>query len=465
MRSSLLVVLLLASPLPRANIEWAPSYADALAEAKAEKRVVFVALNMDGEAANDRAAKKLYRDKRIVTLAQLTTNLIASADKHSKDDKPCSRFKGVTCKQHRLVDIKVRTQVMGAGETDFVVAPQHLFLRPDGSVILSVPFEISAGELEWCFDAALRAFDPEYNGHRITDVHRPRRLIMGEIDKPKPGSFLVTRDQALELIKELKKGGGGEEAAEGLYRLALADEPEARKYLLANLRVTPGGGGGFDSPTGASGGGGAGGMDTRPELLHWIGLKSPQSYWEVCADFVSNGSNDLRREAVVALEQLSAPESLKVLIKEQRREKRPELQKNLLRAIGAVGRDEKTARTTLLKVIDRERDELLRTNALVALGWLGEHQDIDGVLFKASGGAEPALRLAAVVAMGISRRERWLPVLKDLEMKAGSDAELAAALEAARAVIGGSQYTVLRDSLRAATKDEIERDRLFPERL
>ena len=37
-----------------------------------------------------------------------------------------------------------------------VIAPQHVFLGGDGSVLLSVPYEVSSLELQWCFGEAWR---------------------------------------------------------------------------------------------------------------------------------------------------------------------------------------------------------------------------------------------------------------------------------------------------------------------
>ncbi|MFT6111159.1 MAG: hypothetical protein ACJA2W_004089, partial [Planctomycetota bacterium] len=70
----------LAAVNPAAKgIEWADTFDGALMTAVTEGRVVFIAVNMDGERANERMVKNVYGDKRIVALSERSVNLIASA--------------------------------------------------------------------------------------------------------------------------------------------------------------------------------------------------------------------------------------------------------------------------------------------------------------------------------------------------------------------------------------------------
>src|SRR5206468_1736167 len=134
---------------------------DTLSRAREQKRVVFLAVNMDGERANERMVEKVYRDKAIVALAASTLNLVASAAEHAPLDRTCPRFAGLHCLDHRRIDTAVRDQILKPDSQGFVIAPQHVFLDPEGKVILSVPYEITVPELEWCFVTALRAVDPQ----------------------------------------------------------------------------------------------------------------------------------------------------------------------------------------------------------------------------------------------------------------------------------------------------------------
>jgi len=477
---SLLVASSAAALLPAsvADIQWSPSFGDALEAAASDERVIFIAVNMDGERANDQMAGKVYKNRGIKELAAETVNLIASADRHRKSGK-CPRFGCESCEQHRFVDIAVREEVLKPSATGAVIAPQHVFCAPDGSVILSVPYGISVSELEWCFHEAAAIQAGVELADRSHPGRRPRRLIVGDVAQLGGADGPVTREEALELIATIKKGGNGGEQREMIRRLATSDEPEAREYVLSVLRAggsTGRGGGGGRGGRGGGGGGRGGNSDReRGQLLRWIGEQSPASYWEVCIEFADSGADAVKQEAVVALEQLGAEDSLSVLMKALRRSgSEPERQKNVLRAIGSVARDDRKARSALLKASVDRKQPLIRANALLALGWLDADEDVAERLKAA---ATPAVhgglakvdvedvteeeRLAAVVAMGISRQPEWKPFLEQLAAAEADEPDLKEAAQASLSVLAGKPYAGLRSFLETAGSDEIPRERLF----
>ncbi|MGB0331850.1 MAG: HEAT repeat domain-containing protein [Planctomycetota bacterium] len=477
LRSLALLAVSAAAPLLPvrvADIQWAPSFDEALEVAASEEKVIFIAVNMDGERANDQMAEKVYKERDIQELAAETVNLIASAGRHRKSGK-CPRFGCVSCEQHRFVDIAVREQVLKPSATGAVIAPQHVFCEPDGSVILSVPYGISASELEWCFYEATAIQGGVELADRSHPGRRPRRLIVGDVAQLGGGNGPVTRDEALELIATLKKGGNGGEQREMIRRLATSDEPEAREYVLSALRSGGGGARGGGGGRGGRGGGRGGNSDReRGQLLRWIGEQSPASYWEVCIEFADSGADEVKREAIVALEQLGAEDSLAVLMKALRRSRsEPKRQKNVLRAIGSVARDDRKARAALLKASVDRKQPLIRANALLGLGWLDADE---GVSERLKAAALPAVhgglakvdeeevtaeeRLAAVVAMGISRHSEWKPLLEELAA-AGEEPALKDAAQASLGVLEGRPYAGLRSFLETAGSDEIPRERLF----
>src|SRR5436190_11566540 len=145
---------------PSANdIQWQSSFEKTLEKAAAEKKVVFLAVNMDGEKANERMLEKVYTEKSVVELSKQTLNIVASTAEHSPADKPCSKFDGLYCLDHRKIDVAARKDILKTDDQGPVVAPQSVFIGPDGKVILSVPYEINANELEWCFVSALTKND------------------------------------------------------------------------------------------------------------------------------------------------------------------------------------------------------------------------------------------------------------------------------------------------------------------
>jgi hypothetical protein len=124
--------LAVAFALPRtgASIAWDHVYEDAVARAAKEHKPLFIAINMDGEGANDRMAQKVYTDSHVTALAAGTVNVVASRFDHAPEGKPCTRFAGLTCIEHKRVDGSVRGGLLKADEGGYVIAPQHVFLSP-----------------------------------------------------------------------------------------------------------------------------------------------------------------------------------------------------------------------------------------------------------------------------------------------------------------------------------------------
>ncbi len=455
-------------PAPAAGVDWQVDFETTLLRAADERRVVFVAVNMDGERANDRMAEDTYRDKTITGLAEHTLNLVASVGEHAKAERTCPRFGDLTCPDHRRVDIDVRERVLEPDDEGFVIAPQHVFLDPDGKVILSVPYEISAAELEWCFFTSLKSVDPEF-AHRLSPGARaPRRLIRGAVAGAGAGQAPPTREEVLELIAEVKKGNlrGGERMA-ALRRILLADEPEAIDFIGDELRRGPPLGRGAGRRGGGGGARAAGERrDTRGPLLHAIGVRSPASYWEIVLEPATGSDQLLRAEAVVALEQLAAPESARGIGAALKREEVAEIEKNLLRALGSAGAADKKARQTLLSRAKKEKDPILRANAIVALGYLARHADVDERLRELLASDDPDERVAAACAVALTRERGWLEVLDALEQGEEDEEEKPGkafedACTGARAVLEGGDLAPIEGSLTRVCRDEIARERLF----
>lgn len=465
---------LVSDGVTAANIEWATDFEAALETAGSEDRVVFIAVNMDGEAANDRMAEDVYGDRDITALAARTINLVASNDAHRKSGK-CPRFGCESCEAHREVDVRVRDKVLEPDASGAVIAPQHVFLGPDGAVLLSVPYEVTALELCWCFGEAFRLAGVDDPPKVPSKARAPRRLVVGDVatvgrSNPVP----LTKEEVEELIAEIKKGGARDNLRSMIRDLATADEPEAIAYIQTALRSS--------NPSGAGGRGGRGGGRRdggdreRGELLRWIGTASPPSYHEVVGAFIGSGTEATRAEAIVALEQLGSPDSLKRIQGALKKIKDDRLEKNLLRALGAAGSDDAKAEKTLLKASEDRRRPLVRQNALIALGWFATSDSVETRLRAAArpdefgGGSKikPSEvgvleQEAAVVAMGISRDERWKELLTAMKDDESLPEELRDTAERAISVIDGEPYGRLREALMRAGEDTIPRDRHFPE--
>lgn len=445
---------------PAELIHWDEVYTVALERAVSEKRMIFLAVNMDGEAANERMVASVYEDERILKLSRETVNLIASNNDHKSGDRACKRFGTLTCTQHRRVDIEARGSILKPDAKGYVIAPQHVFLGPDLKVLISVPYEITASELEWCFVQALLELDPDCGAVASSRARAPRRLLMGAVaDAQDADEQPITLEEALAIIKELKKSSARGGRMTKLKQLVLVDHPDVIDFITGEFRRSSGGGGGR---RGGGGGGDANRTITNQiELMHYIGVKSPPSYWEVAVEYIKISSDKVRAEVIVALEQLGAPESLKALHAALSKEKLPEIEKNILRALGACGAEDKRTRNTLLKQSKSKRDELQRRNAIVALGTLAAHADVDEFLIESLEADDAGRnRTAAAVAMALTRNKDWIEKLKVIG-KEGDDPELASACRAAIKVLEGETLASIKDSLTRVASDEIERERIF----
>ena len=468
------LLFFLPAPVPAADgIAWQKSYEAALELAQKEKKVVFVAVNMDGEKANERMLAKVYTDKTVLELARGTINVIASSGEHAAADKPCPKFEGLYCLDHRRADMTLRKEVLKPDADEFVVAPQHVFLAPDGKVLGSVPYEVTASELAWCFATAMQSLDPAAKVAPPAGARAPRRWIPGGVFDPKslPGGAgrTLTRQEVLDLIKELKKSGRGTWELEKLRGLLASDEPEAREFVLLELKSNGGGGGrGGGGGGGGRGGGGAGGAlagagvgeNRHSRIMHAIGVLSPPSWWEVAVEFLGDSDEKLAAETIVALEQLAAPESVKALQAELADTKEKAAQKDLLRALGSAGANDKAVRAMLLKKAKSEKDETLRLNAILACGPFGGSDEAVEELTKLLQSAPAPERRAAACAMALSRDKRFEEALQAVSKDAPS-ADVGATCKAALEVLGGAALKRIRDDVKSLGKDTLDRERFF----
>ncbi len=464
-----LLALLLSAPSALAgSIVWQTDFEKTFEEAAAAKKVVFLAVNMDGERANDRMAEKVYRDKQIVELSTRTLNLVASLAQHALADKDCTRFEGLRCTDHRRVDTAARKDVLKADAEGLVIAPQHVFLAGDGTVLLSVPYEITNDELAWCFVTALQKADAATAPPMPSSARSPKRLIVGATYDPKAaGGSLVppTKKEVEAIIAQLKKGLQGEERMREMQRLVLSDEPDAVAFIGLELKSAGWGGGGGGGKGGGGGGGAAGGRgggaDSRHKLiLRAIGVFAPAAYWDMVSDFLGDNDPGLQREAAVALEQLAAPQAVPALTKALAGEKDPGTQKDLLRALGSCGSNDAKTRAMLIKRAKSDKQALVRANAYLALGWSASDSDVKACLRAALEKGDDLDREAAALAVGISRDAAWTAVL-DTAAGMAQDANAKAAIEAAQGVLNGAALSTLRDHVVRVGRDEVPRERIF----
>jgi len=114
----------------------------------------------------------------------------------------------------------------------------------------------------------------------------------------------------------------------------------------------------------------------------------------------------------------------------------------------------------LLRRAQKERDELLRINAIVALGHLAPSEEVSELLRELVTSEEPKLRLAAACAMALTRNPDWEEVLAQLYRDTKEEPQKLA-LKAIRHVFEQGDLRPLGKVLKRLAGDELERPRLF----
>jgi hypothetical protein len=465
--SALLAVPLVAglslNPTPEdAGIAWQPTLQAAFDAAQESETVVFLAVNMDGERANDEAANRLYRDKEILALAAETVNVVASRFEHG--GSACKRFGTITCADHQDVDKKARAQVLKPGMDGEVIAPQHVWLAADGTVLLSVPYQVSKQELTWCFITALnQVADPESQRKMPSSARAPRRLVMdGVTDGGADGIRPLSDEEVEKTVERLRSGVETQERVRLIYSLIATDHPDAVEAVAKEL-----------SGANIRGGGGRrGGMENfmaqlnerKRGLLGRIGTFSPPAYWEAVVTQIEDEDDALRLAAAVALEQLAAKDSLKTVKARLKKEESLIVKAALLRAQGTAGAGDSSAKSNLLSTAKKKKeDEILRLNALYALGAhakdKGVRKHLDAVVAEGSAKERQALVLGLAFARSEAVAEALFPLLGD--QGEALDPATRAALEAAQAVLEGGNLSGLAGLVEEILGDTVRRERFF----
>jgi HEAT repeat protein len=186
---------------------------------------------------------------------------------------------------------------------------------------------------------------------------------------------------------------------------------------------------------------------------------SPPVYWELAADALAPGDDAVRLEAAAALEQMAPPQAVKALEKALGKEKKPEVIKDLVRALAACGAADPKVRAEIVKRARTEKNDLVRLNTIVALGLVDRDDDVQAVLKEILAGKDDAQRTAAVCAAGLSRDESWISVLEPLTKD--GNAAVADASKRALEVLRGGPMQRLQMPVWTICKDTVTRERTF----
>ncbi|MFK5956744.1 MAG: HEAT repeat domain-containing protein [Planctomycetota bacterium] len=449
---------------PEAGIAWMESYDSAFSAAQARDTIVFLAVNMDGERANDEAAKKLYNDSLIVGLCAETVNIVASRFEHSTSGS-CPRFGSLRCEDHQRIDKQARAIVLKPGPEGEVIAPHHVFLDKNGVILLSVAYKVSAKELAWCFRAAQRKAYPDAEFAKVKGARAPRRLVMdGVVNMGASGIHPLNEEEMEAAIKRLRNTKRFDQRIEDLYSLIATDHPDAVDIItrdLENSNVASayvGRGGASRETEGA----GQQLLNSRAKLIHRIGVYSPSSYWEAVVTQLQDTETIIRQEAAVALEQLATEKAVKDLKSALKKEEDVDVRRCLVRALGTCGVDSSSARKQLLTLAKSKKDEEARLNALFALGGQVDQKSVAKLLTSTLEEGTPKQMQAVVLGIAFARNASLQNLFLPLEAQRNNlDSGTLEALEAARAVLSGENLSSIRNKVEALFGDSLPREKLF----
>jgi hypothetical protein len=441
-----LIVVASALGHAEAQVTWESSYETAMARAREQGRVVWVAVNMDGEGANDYLAQQVYLDKRIQDLTSTTVNLVASRSMHASSG-PCKRFVGIACDDHKRIEASVRGSLVKEDDSGHVVAPQHVLLSPTGEVILSVPYLITVEELAWCLVTARRTLETEAGLAMPDDATPPRRLIMKGVDEAAKGRALVrplSEDELESTIKTMRKGWGAMEDMSRFYQILATDHPVAIKFATSEINS------GMSSYS----------SEMTCLLVRAIASYSPPSFSPALEPCLRGQDAMVRSEAAAALEQLANRDSIPAIRKALSKEDSLEVKCGLLRALGAAGARNAAVAKTLMTNGKSESDEDLRLNSVLALAYHVERKDVRELLVAALADEDPEVRQAAALAMAFSRLAVFAAPVGDAA-KAEQDPMVSALYARAGEVLSGGNLRTLADDYKRIGRDRVRRVRYF----
>jgi len=449
--SSSFAFLFTILPASGEDIKWESSFRDSLKRAKLEDKPLFIAVNMDGQPVCEELANKHYKSKRIVKLSKNLINLFASRYYHKGGTDKCPRAECIKCAQHQQIEKDMRKHLPEMHADGDVIAPNHIFLYPDGKVILSVPYMITEGQLEWCMKEAVRKVRQDFTWGLGNGGSAPKKVMYGKVAAPGLSSNNGGKAQPLskkelsEALSEIKKSGrrGGYETAEKYFSSLIVTEDkkaiEVVKSWLSSRWI-------FNYGRGKG-------------ILHDIGRTSPPVYWSVVAPFVSHEKIEVRNEAVVALEQLADPKALKALKKQKTSEKDVKVKANIIRAIASTGRGNKSAESTVLKTAEREKKTLVRISGIVGLVYLEDRKTVNEVLIKSLKDKDPGIRAAAAYTIAMRRETDLIKAIDETIASEGS-AEVRVYMRAAANVLKGGNVDTVKGVLKDYALDTIDRDRV-----
>ncbi|MEM9383372.1 MAG: HEAT repeat domain-containing protein, partial [Planctomycetota bacterium] len=338
------------------GIEWTARIGAALARAQEERRIVLLALGAAGEGRTARHVKTLYPAKDAAGAFGATINVPAWSFALD-DERSLPKLGGATADDVRMNLAEITERWIEANEDGAVPLPHHVWLDPDGEVLLSCPWEIDAAELAWCTDEALRRAGIEARPDLPKGAHPPRRLVIGgttRVANADPLGRGLVPGELDEAIGELNKRFLAWGDRFQVTRILFTDEDDAADFIAQKVGL-------WDI-----------GQEATGALLDGVvglaGALSTAAHVELFEDAAKSSRASRRAQSAVALEDLGRPEGLAAAKKAWKKEKDVAVRSEWARALGACGRGQASVAKALVRAARKERSARVRRSAILGLG-------------------------------------------------------------------------------------------------
>ena len=398
----ILFALLLGTALAEdeRQVEWVGDWEQAFKTAVEQNKPVMVCINSkDGESANERTVKNVYRDPEFVAESRRFVMIVISTLGHSTSGT-CPRFGKVTCEEHlacwkQLASRHGDTFRHSAMGND-MISPQHAWFRPDGTLLQRLEFETRPAE--------------GFRGELLKRMRQARDDVANPPGETTPG------EEAAPAVPEGRDAPLSEKDKAELARLEETDK-DGRRAALANLLVTEK----FSVHEALV----ALLQSTRNtelkcDILRAFGRGRVLGVRTYIEEELKDRNEVVRSFAAVALEDLAVVDAVPALAK-RKTERDTQARKNVYRALGACGGPaaDKDAAKLLLRAISADKQNSNRKHAALALRHYASEEAralvVKGLEKIAAKSKDYQVRGGVVYTLAfIGNRETTLPIFEEL---------------------------------------------------
>ena len=390
------LVLCFALSASAQEFRWAKTLESARAEAKERNVPLLISMHTSGEKACKRMLGKVYRDPQVrARLAEFVV-LPTCFDTHGEVEaevdgkkKPVSKLFGqLGCNALMANERAVRDAFF---DTNEVTVPQHIFVDPEGKVLLRKVYELKTPKFLTLLDRAQVAYGASAS-ETLDDASK------GYLKDVKEGSQ-KEREEAVKALLDFED----EKKNEILYLTIKGIRKDKDRAVCVRAM-------GFEQYAAAA-----------PLVMKWLEDPSP---W-------------VRNCAIVTLEEMKASESAERLLELWSETKDKEIKKDLLRALGPCAPGDEAAHKILTKPV-KDRDERNRVAAYLSLGHFVDDEKVRTLLrkrFKAEG--RDTLMKTAILWGYSKSRDSDLTKEVDALLKGNKNKQLEMVAEAAKVLMRG----------------------------